>query len=182
MKKKTKDFLMNPWTIAIGSGLLLLIVTIVIDVVSALTILSTIKKNFAVILNGILSFLNFRLKVWWILLGVVFIVFVLHLISEYCDYKQKATSEPKFVEYTKDYILGFYWKWTWDRRYDGKYDIVNLHPVCSKCDTPLTNSDISYGKLKCLRCNEEYWQHLPSEQNIKLMITDNVRRKYFPNE
>ena len=38
------------------------------------------------------------------------------------------------------------------------------------------------GKLKCLRCNEEYWQHLPSEQNIKLMITDNVRRKYFPNE
>ena len=77
MKKKTKDFLMNPWTIAIGSGLLLLIVTIVIDVVSALTILSTIKKIFAVILNGILSFLNFRLKVWWVLLGVVFIVFVL---------------------------------------------------------------------------------------------------------
>ena len=90
-----------------------------------------------------------------------------------------------FAERTEtkcEHLELFYWKWTWDRRYDGKYDIENLHPVCSKCDTPLTNSDISYGKLKCLRCNEEYWQHLPSEQNIKLMITDNVRRKYFPNE
>ena len=44
------------------------------------------------------------------------------------------------------------------------------------------NTYSGYGRLKCLRCGEVYTDELPEEENVKMLITDNVRRKYFPNE
>ncbi len=83
---------------------------------------------------------------------------------------------------SKDTILQYRWNWVWEKDLYGKYKIENLHPICEKCDTPLTITYSGYGSLKCLRCGEVYTDELPEEENVKMLIADNVRRKYFPNE
>lgn len=35
---------------------------------------------------------------------------------------------------------------------------------------------------KCLRCDEGYGKRLPEFDNVKMRISDNVRRKYFTEE
>lgn len=35
---------------------------------------------------------------------------------------------------------------------------------------------------KCLRCENGYSRPLPDFDNVKLLISDNVRRKYFQDE
>ena len=93
------------------------------------------------------------------------------------------TDKPKFLEYTQDTILGYMWRWNWQKNIYGQYDIENLCPVCSRCNTPLVESFSGYReKYKCLRCEMVYSKELPEFAHVKMLISDNVRRKYFPNE
>lgn len=175
---------MHPWIVGIGTGTVVLILTILVDLITAVKIFSTIKKVSAAICKAVLGFLNYNLKVWWVLISVAVVVFGLYLFDKYIEYeqKQKENNKPPFLEYTHDLILDYEWKWVWERKYDGTYSVEMLHPVCKKCATPLSNSDIGFGRYICLRCKAEYRQPLPREGDVKMMIRDNVRRKYYPNE
>lgn len=172
----------NPWTISIGSGLILLVVTIIIDAVSAKQIFSTICSIFVAIWNGIVAFLNFDVKVWCILLTVAVIIVALYIALKIYNANQKPNTEDSYITYRQDYILGFKWRWSWGKDFMGKITIDDLYPVCPDCDTPLTldNDACSYSRqLKCLRCGKIIYEKLPEENHVKLMISDNARKMYF---
>ncbi len=179
--KKAKKFFMNPWTITLGSGLFVLLITIAIDLITAEKIFSTIVTVLSSALDGILAFLNFKLKVWWVITGIAALVFALYLWSKYLDSKKIEQNDPAFLEYTKDYILNYNWKWRWEKNLYGKYEIENLHPICSECETPLTRAN-GYGQLHCLRCNMTFQQALPDDNEVKMLISDNANRGLFSNE
>lgn len=185
MKNKIKNFFMHPWIVGIGTGTVVLILTVLVDLITAVKIFSTLQKVITVIWKAILAFLNYKLKVWWVLIGLAVVVFVLYLFVKYNEYEQKLkeNNKPPFLEYTQDYILGYNWKWVWEKDIYGKYGAENLQPVCSHCKTPLVDDWGVYGRgCKCLRCNKIYNGSMPDFDHVKMMIHDNVKRKYFPNE
>lgn len=186
MKDKFKNFIMNPWTISLGSGLVVLLVTVVIDVIDVFTaekIFSTIKKILVAIRAALLYFLYLEIKVWWLSVGIAILILTLWIWTKRLDSKQSAPAEPKFLEYTQDIILEYRWKWTWKKDYFGKYSIDQLHPICAHCGTPLVDSQSGYGgRYTCLRCKNGTNRPLPDFKHVKIMISDNVRRRYFPND
>ena len=105
---------------------------------------------------------------------------VLFLIAKYYDFKNENENSAGFLKYTKDTIQGWSWEWNWQKDWSGKYDVENLHPVCSSCGTPLVRDEDYYGNLKCLRCNRNYNNHFPDLNHVKMMIIDNARRNLFP--
>ena len=116
---------------------------------------------------------------------LIFIAFVIMtcLWRKWKGKKNSTIFPPVFLSYTTDNILQFKWKWRWDKDYYGEYDIENLHPVCSYCDTPLIAGKNYYEECYvCLRCNKKIYRALPEYDNVKMLIHDNVRRKYFPNK
>ena len=174
---------MNPWTVSLGSGFVILLATIIIDLVTAEKMFSTIRKVLVAVWSFLLAVLNFELKVWWILIGVAVLIFALWVWSKRLDSKQPVPTTPKFLEYTQDTILEYKWKWIWKKDYWGKYSIDQLHPICSHCGTPLVDSPSGYGgRYTCLRCKNGTNRPLPDFEHVKMMIIDNVRRRYFPND
>ncbi len=179
MKKKTKSFLMNPWVVTTGSGLIILLVTIIIDVINATKIFSTIGNLFAYIWKAIIIFMNFELKVWWLLIGIILIFLILYLWAKYIDYQQAMLNKPEFIEYTQDTILHYKWKWTWRKDSYGIYYISTIYPICPYCDTPLSDSTRDdWGEYTCLRCNKRTTTPIPNIEDVKMLISDNIRRRY----
>lgn len=180
MKKTKSKFWNNPWVVSIVSGLFVLLITIIVDLITAEMIFSTIKNAISAVWSAILELLNFNLKVWWVILSIVIITFGLFI---FIKHKNAKMSPPDFLQYTKDSILGFTWKWRWGKNYYGKYEIEELHPICPQCDTPLVQEHSGYGFIyRCLRCGKKIHNEYPEIDNVKMLIADNVRRKYFPNE
>lgn len=174
MKSRLKKFLMNPWTVTIGGGIVL---SVVCDLIKKESVFNTIKTIVSKVGKIITIILNFNIKVWWLLLGVALIIFVLVMYTKSLEH-----AEPQFLEYMQDELLGYKWRWTWQKDLYGKYRIDELHPICSKCETPLVENLYEYGdRYKCLRCKEGYNKQLPEFENVKILVHDNVRRKYFSN-
>lgn len=183
MKRKWKKIMMNPWTVAIGSGLVLSLISVVNDLINKKQVFSTISTIFTKIWNMFIAILNYRIKLWWLLVGIIILILILVIFLQYWDYKTAKSDIIDFTEYVQDEILEYKWRWTWRKNIYGKYCIENLHPICSRCNTPLVEDYCGYGgKYKCLRCNMGYSKPMPDVEHVKMLITDNVRGKYFPND
>lgn len=176
---KVKKFFLNPWTVGIGVAIFSFLLTIIGDVAKGEKILSTFIAIIDWLYNAIHVFLIFDLKVWWVLLGIILLFLLLWIYSKIVDAKESANTEPKFLQYTQDYLLGFKWEWTWEKDFYGKYSVENLQPICIDCDTPLRYDLTGYYRLKCLRCNKYYSGNVPQEDDVKTLIYDNVKKKYF---
>lgn len=107
MSKKVKNFLMNPWTVGVGTGLIVLLVTIVVDWISNEKIFNTLSKAVVAVWKGILISLNFELKIWWILVGLAFIVLSVFILYRITATRQQKQPAPPFLDYTSDSILGY---------------------------------------------------------------------------
>jgi len=175
-----KKFWASPWTIGIGTSFIGFLFTVIYDLVKDKSIFSTIWSIIKWIWNLIISFLNLNIKVWWLLIGIAVLFLVLFLIAKYYDFKNENENSAGFLKYTKDTIQGWSWEWNWQKDWYGKYDVENLHPVCSSCGTPLVRDEDFYGNLKCLRCNRNYNNHFPDLNHVKMIIIDNARRNLFP--
>ena len=183
MKDKRKKFWMNPWTVTIGGGLVVSVFSIIYDVISKEQVFSTMRIIFIRARNIIVMILNFNIKVWCLLLGVAGLILVLWLYIKYLEHNSPKHNEPPFLEYVQDVILEYKWRWTWKKDFYGKYYVDELHPICSRCGTPLVEDFHGYGAIyKCLRCQEGYNKRLPELDNVKMLISDNVRRKYFTED
>lgn len=171
---------MNPWSVAIGSGIILTILT---DILKKETLFSTLEFFITKLWNILITFLTIDLKMWWVLAGMAVLISVALIILQVLPLKQQIKDAPKFLEYTNDKILEYEWKWYWVKDPWGKYKIDKLHPVCPQCETPLIHDFVGYGECyKCLRCNYGTNRQLPELAHVEMMISDNVRRKYFPDD
>ena len=79
MKKWAK----NPWVLGIGTtvigGVLL---SLLLDWIQDIDWLSTFKNVMSFIFNGVVSFLNFEIKVLWLLIAIAIIVVGLFVVAK----------------------------------------------------------------------------------------------------
>ena len=174
-----KKIARNPWILGVGTtvigGVLL---SFALDWIKGVDWLSTLKAVINFIANAIIAFLNFELKVWWVLVAVSLIVAAWIIIAEILDAKEKSNPIP-FLSYTKDFVLGFAWEWEYRKTYDGKYTITNLYPVCSNCGMILKQDYTMYGtEMKCLRCNTSQSWEDHYRTDAQMLIEDNIKKRY----
>jgi len=173
-----KKLMKNPWTIGIGTTLVGGVsTTIIVDFFSKASIWSTMKIVLNAIWVGLTAFLDFNIKVWWLLIAIVVLLTLLLFYAKYQDAKER-NRRPPFWDYTNDTIKGFSWEWEWKRSYGNTFNIDGLHPVCSKCNTPLMYTD-SYGyypELKCPRCNTIINYNPRVESETRVIIRDNAKK------
>ena len=168
---------MNPWAVTIGGGLIL---TWIIDIIRSEKIFSTFVVVISWVWKKIVIFLNIEITMWWILIGIIIIIASLYIVMRILYAKQQKSNEPNFLTYTTDNILDFKWRWQWSKDLWDKYGVSNLQPICPKCGTPLVESYGGYSvKYECLRCKYTSNKSLPDLNHVKMMIHDNVERKYF---
>lgn len=103
-------------------------ITLLIDLITAEKVFNTLKSAISFIWKAILAFLNFELKVWWVLVGIAVLFLILILWAKFLDSSSNKPAEPEFTKYTEDEILKYRWNWAWEKDYYGKYRIENLHP------------------------------------------------------
>ena len=177
-----KKIFKNPWAIGIGTTVIGgVALSIVLDLIKNVSILSTMKSILVFIWNSIISFLVFEIKVWWLLIAIAIIVVGLFVVAKISG-SQSNNILPTFLQYTKDYMLGYSWEWTYSKMYDGKYTISNLHPVCTKCGMRLKQGGLYGTEMECLRCNTtQNWEDSVA-YDAQLLIEDNIRKNYVQNQ
>ena len=177
-----KKFFKSPWTLGIGTTVIGgVILSIILDLIKDVSILSTMKSFFIFIWNCIVAFLTFEIKVWWLLIAIAIIVAVLWVISKCYDAKED-NDKSSFLNYTQDYLLGYSWEWTWEKNWEGKYGVENLHPVCTKCKTTLLPTGNFYNQSKCPRCNTILNYNSSIESEVLVLIYDNAKKGNFNKE
>lgn len=177
-----KKFAKNPWVLGIGTTIIGgVLLSFLLDWIKGINWLSTLKSFFEVIVNALMAFLNFELKVWWVLVAIVFVIVAFFVIAKIYDAKSKNDT-PAFSSYTKDCVLGYMWEWEYAKNFEGKYTISNLHPVCSKCGMRL-KQDGAYGReMTCLRCNTNKSWKDSYLTDAQMLIEDNVKKKYLQKQ
>ncbi len=176
-----KKFLKSPWTVGIGTGVISgIILTVICDLIKDISVLSTLQTILKFLWSCIVNILNFNIKVWWILIAIAVIFVALLIIAKIYDTKLENNSKS-FLSYTSDYLVGYSWEWTWKKDWDGKYGVENLHPVCTKCKTPLVPTDAFRDKMKCLRCGDVMYHDQSKEKDALVLIYDNAKKKYSNN-
>lgn len=179
--KRTRKWLKTPAGIAVGTTVLAFVLTVCYDLVKTKPVLTTVWAILQGVWRFILSFLNFQLRVWWILLGIAGIILILYVIFRVNNLKHSETNLPPFLHYKEDRIMNWSWEWEWEERYGGNYEIKELHPVCPHCKTPLVHSYERGGIIKCPRCNHCEHSDIPDFDTIKVLIADNIKKRLFPN-
>lgn len=174
-----KKILKNSWVLGIGTTVVGgVIVSLIVDAIQGINVLSTLKNVLLCIGNSILYFLNIRLKIWWILIAILIIVLALFLYAKYLDNKDKSDT-TEFLKYTRDTLFDHTWEWSYERDWYGQYSISNLHPVCAQCGMNLRD-EMSFGRqMKCVRCNKLYWFNQSDYNDTILMIEDNIKKKCY---
>lgn len=85
-----KKFIKNPWVLGIGTtvigGVLL---AFVLDWIKGIDWFSTLMVVLNFIINAVVAFLNFELRVWWILVFIALISISLFIISKTLDAKKQ---------------------------------------------------------------------------------------------
>lgn len=174
-----KKFFKNPWTIGIGTTVIGgVALSIVLDLIKKVSILSTMKSILVFMWNSIISFLIFEIKVWWLLIAFAIIIALLWIIAK-CYITKENDAQSSFLSYTQDYLLGYSWEWSWEKNWEGKYGVENLHPICTKCKTPLVQSYSYHSQLKCPRCNNIISFNSSIENEVMVLIYDNAKKNTY---
>ena len=172
-----KNILKSPWTIGITTTLLGFFLAVVYDFIKKKQFLSTVKTILLALRNGLVAFLNFELKVWWILLGIAGLLLLLIIVA---DIKGKGKdSESDFMGYTEDYFGNWKWSWKWKyNTYKTAWCPSDFEAHCPECDTPMFHDRDEYF-FQCPRCGFESSgmdDHKKSYE-VDALIVDNINRK-----
>jgi hypothetical protein len=165
----------HPWTIAIVAALLGPVFTLIVDIFKKIPYLTTFRNICKLIIN----FLNFDLKVWWIIISGFIISIVIMLIYR----KRDSDNLPDFINYTEDSFKRWRWQWEWNfNENKGKWQVLNLRPYCPNCSTRLDYYDDSYvisASAKCPRCEAYYSSRdtgFEYKNDIELLIIDKIEK------
>ena len=174
-----KKFFQNSWFIGIATGIIAsFLSTLIIDIVKKISLLSTLKAVLVFVWKCIISFLNFDIKVWWLLIAVGVLAFVLWIIVKYNDAKEE-NDRLAFLNYTQDSFNGQWWEWTWKKNWEGKYAVDCLHPICNKCKTALIQEYDYYEKFRCPRCNLFIKCYSKDMTAAETLIYDNIKKNCY---
>ena len=177
--RKLKRWVKTPLGISMTSTLFgLILPTVLIDLFKSKPILTTIWWVITIVWKGLLNLLNLDLKLWWVLLGLTVLFLGLYIYVRIYEAINSDKHKAPFLKYTQDTFCGWKWSWTWERQYNGKFDIENLHSICSKCDTPLVID--RFLTPVCPRCNFRPSTPCPDIDTVKILIHDNVRKGLIP--
>ena len=170
---KGKSWSQSMWTISLGTALFTFILTAIYDYLKNKPFLTTIISVFNYIVNFIVTFLNFQIKIWMLILGIIIILVVIVLII------RKEEIKPDFANYVEDRF--FRWKWTWKWILTGRgWEISELTAHCPKCDTMLIQHSTYYSAItfECPRCNTFIQEsQIEEPYKIRSLIIDNIERK-----
>ena len=171
-----KSFFKKPWVIAIATTVVgTVLATFAVDWIRGVDWSSTLKVVASFLGNVISGFLTLELKVWWILAFLFVVIVGFILFVKIYDTKPKSTA-PSFLAYKKDFLLGYTWRWEYEKGYDGKYNIVQLRPVCSTCGMTLK---VGVWNAECLRCNNALPWDESKRRDAHMLILDNIETKCF---
>lgn len=103
------------------------------------------------------------IPVWLLIVVVPLLVVIVPVLRSF-----ETDSEPAFLKYKNDNILGIQWSWGWSSPsiYNDKYSIKDLHPRCPNCKSSLELNDYSGQLVHCINdgCNWQ-WQQQGSFNN-----------------
>ncbi|MBK5260954.1 MAG: hypothetical protein JJE17_00085 [Peptostreptococcaceae bacterium] len=175
---RLKKFFLNPWTIGIGTSL---IVTVITAWSKNINVLQAIKWLLSNIFAFVVFLFTFKIPVYVILLSIFALVLILHFIRdknpkiEWLTYKQTNYKKWFFIW---DYILD----------YNKKYSINNLRPICSCGCSLVKKTDLNGmrcfdGILYCPICKNTY-PVLDQEvlDEVKCKIEHNITHNLFPKD
>ncbi len=173
-----KKWLKTSWGISIGTAIFSFLLTVGYDLVKNKPIFSTIWAVLEAIGKLILAFLNFELKVWWIILGIVILLGIMYFWYKASEKSEKK--KPDFLKYKSDYFRHWQWSWDWEwSNYNKKWRISNLTAHCPKCDTRMVDHSNYFDGLRfaCPRCNyKAFDDQCDQAGNVERVIIDNVNR------
>ena len=165
-----KSWVHSPWTVSVGSGIILFILT---SIFKDKPVFSSLWSVFKWCWNLMISILNFDIKVWWLIVFVVFIVFILYVIDKYLSDKQECSTYD-FRDYKQDVFFQYKWIWGWQwSSHRNAWIISDLKILCPKCDTVM---DLSYMSFTCPRCNTQIMQSSCDKHKVESLILDNIRK------
>ena len=127
-----------------------------LDWIKGVNLLSTLKSVIKFVVKAIVAFLNFDLKLWWVLIAIALIVVVFIIIAKILEAKDKS-NPVSFLHYTKD-------------------------TVCSKCGMCLKQGGSFGMQMQCLRCNTSQDWKDDYLEDAQMLIEDNIRTKYLQNQ
>lgn len=180
LMRRIKKWLKSPAGISVGVTVLGFALTVLYDLIKTKPVLTTIWAILQSIWRFILQCLTFQLRVWWVLLAIAGLILILYVVAKIDEQKHSETNQHSFLQYTKDEIKNWTWEWDWGKRYDGKYEVWNLHPICPRCNTPLIHSYTGGRTMECPRCHFYAHSSIPNYDTVKLLIHDNVKKDLFP--
>ena len=167
-----KSWIHSGWTISVGTLLLGFLLTFAQDYFKDEPVFSTLWSCLKWCWNLLINILNFDIKVWWFIVGVIVLIVILYIINMF---QEKEISRPDFCEYREDIFNTWKWTWSWAIRHsDHKWVINKLKVHCPKCDTPMEPRGY---RFDCPRCGFFNQVNTPDPHNTELLILDNIRRK-----
>lgn len=174
---KNKKWIKSPWTISIGTAIFSFLLTMVRDYFKSKPIFTTILQILKELWNFIILVLNFNIKVWWLLVGIIIIIVIICLIA---SFKQDKTKKPDFYNYRDGKFKFWRWSWNWQFSYSrNAWCISNLAAHCPNCDTPLIDSSNIYNgaMFECPRCDfNARDSKCDDPTKIERIILDNIER------
>ncbi|HEX9061353.1 MAG TPA: zinc ribbon domain-containing protein [Clostridia bacterium] len=182
--KINKDFLKSPWVIGIGTAIFSFLLTVINDYLKNKPKLSTISNVIKGIYKTMILILKLKIKVWWLILGIIAIFSTIFFIVKFKESKlnkQLELTKPDFCNYKEGKLKR--WKWTWNWKWNNServWHISNLTAYCPNCDTPLTdlfNPIFNRPRFKCPRCDFDAIDYeCENPDDIKSIILDNISR------
>jgi len=159
------------WSKVIATGVLASIgatATWAFDYWSQLKAVST--SVLALLNNGV------SIPVWLLIVIIPLLISLVPIIQKITT---KASSEPEFMRYQKDNILGIDWAWDWScpNMYNSKYSIRDLLPRCPNCKSSLETDDYSGHIVRCINDNCDWHWEQPVSFNKRISHSSELDKK-----
>ena len=175
--RKIANVIKNPWTITIGSGLIIALITFLLKLVS----LEDIRRLPAICKSFLTTSIEFT--VWQVILLILLIPAVLLIIRTILKSKRQV-GWPNYLSYTSDNIGGISWQWDDYRGYCIVTD-DSLKPICPKskckCELSVTSRyDRNKGHIiqfTCPVCGFETYERGHSVQDVLRPVTMEIERR-----
>lgn len=168
-----------------ATGLLLPVIAAgTYDFIKDKPVTSTLFKVFNWCITIIKLFFNHEIKVWHIIAFFVLLFVILYLLSLRKTKYPEVILKPDWINYKRDILKQWLWTWDYEKNpFTHKYEIVNLTPICQKCDIRMLGDDYYNGYYRCPKCNyslqSSHYYKWEAKEDITALIIDKIEKEDF---